>query len=423
MYTEHAPPSHGGRATLELALAQFDAAAAHAGLEAGVRRIIRSPRRELTVSFPVQMRNGELAMFTGYRVHHNIVRGPAAGGIRYHPDLDLDTVRALAMWTTWRAALLHLPFGGAYGGVICDPTALNLQELEHLTRRFTTEIAILIGPDRDIPSPDRSTDAQVMAWMMDTYSMHQGYSVPAVVTGKPLAIGGSQGWATASGRGATTLCRLLAASLDLPLAGARVAVQGCGPIGATAAAQLARSGSRVVAIADGQAGVFRHAGLDVDAVIRFFDEHQSLRECPHGERLDDGALAGVSCDILLLSGFERIDAEAARAVQARLIVEGAYGALLPEADAVLAARGIPVLPAVLGGSGGAVASYFEWVQDLQEIFWSEDDINVRLDELLGRTFAEVQARAASEGVGLRVAADALAIERVAEAHRLRGLFP
>jgi glutamate dehydrogenase (NAD(P)+) len=369
------------------------------------------------------MSNDSLSMFTGYRVHHSIARGPAAGGIRYHPDLSLDVVCALAMWSTWRAAVVRIPFGGAYGGVVCDPARLTLEELEHVTRRFTTEISILIGPERDIPSPDRSTDAQVMAWMMDTYSMHMGYSVPAVVTGKPLAIGGSQGWARASGRGTAILCRELAAVSGIALQDARVAVQGCGPIGSTAALLLAERGSRIVALADGQYGVQRATGLDVTAALRYYDEHESLRDCPAGTPLNGSALASLPCDVLVLSGFERIDGVAAAGVQAGMIVEGAYGAITPEADAVLAQRGIPVLPDILGGSGGAVASYFEWVQDLQETFWSEHDINNRLDDVLTRAFADVCAVQQRDGISLRLAAYCLAVERVADAHRIRGLYP
>lgn len=413
----------GERSTLALALAQFDAAAEYLHLESGVRRILRQPKRELTVSFPVRMSDGTIAMFTGYRVHHSLARGPAAGGIRYHPDLTLDTVRALAMWSTWRAALVHIPFGGAYGGVVCDPARLTAEELEHITRRFTTELTILIGPERDIPSPDRSTDARIMAWMMDTYSMHMGYSVPAVVTGKPVAIGGSEGWARASGRGTAILCRELADRRGLALPGARVAVQGCGPIGSTASQLLADAGCTIVAIADGAHGVLRREGLEVGTTLRYYDEHESLRDCPSGEAIDGTHLAQVPCDILVLSGFERIDAATAAGVQARMVVEGAYGAVLPEADAVLMQRDIPVLPAVLGGSGGAVASYFEWVQDLQETFWSEQDINERLDDVLTRAFAGVCARQERDGVTLRLAADCLAIEQVADAHRIRGLYP
>jgi glutamate dehydrogenase (NAD(P)+) len=411
------------RSTLDLALAQFDAAADYMHLEPGMRRILRQPKRELTVSFPVRMRDDSLAVFTGYRVHHNIVRGPAAGGIRYHPDLDLDTVRALAMWTTWRAAVLRIPFGGAYGGVVCDPAQLATDELERLTRRFTTEISVFVGPDRDIPSPDRSTGAQVMGWMMDTYSMHQGYSVPAVVTGKPVAIGGSEGWARSSGRGTAILCRELAAAHGLSLSGARVAVQGSGPIGSTAAQLLADWGCTVVAMSDGQHGIFRQDGLDVTAALRYYDEHETLEGYAAGMGVDGASLAVLPCDVLVLSGFERIDGDRAPAIQARLIVEGAYGAITPEADAILYARGIPVLPDVLGGSGGAVASYFEWVQDLQETFWTEADINARLEDVLCHAFSDVRARSEQEGIPLRLAAQSLAIGHVAEAHRLRGLYP
>ncbi len=411
------------RSTLDLALSQFEAAANHLQLEIGMRRILRQAKRELTVSFPVRMHDDSLIMHTGYRVHHNIARGPAAGGIRYHPELTLDTVRALAMWSTWRAAVVHIPFGGAYGGVVCDPTSMKKEELEHLTRRFTTEISILIGPDRDIPSPDRSTDAQVMGWMMDTFSMHKGYSVPAVVTGKAIAIGGSQGWAKSSGRGTAILCRELATARGLSLSGSRVAVQGSGPIGATAALVLAEWGCTVVAIGDGQYGVHDANGLDILAVLRYYDEHESLRGCPYGTAVDGSALATVPCDVLVLSGFERIGDTVAPSVAASLIVEGAYGAITPEADAILEARGVWVLPDILGGSGGAVASYFEWVQDLQETFWSENDINDRLDDVLRHAFMEVRARQERDGTSLRLAAYSLAVERVVDAHRIRGLYP
>ncbi|HEY8283423.1 MAG TPA: Glu/Leu/Phe/Val dehydrogenase [Chloroflexota bacterium] len=411
------------RSILDLAIQQFDAAADRLRLSPSMRRVLRQSRRELTVSFPVRMRDNRLTMFTGYRVHHNIVRGPAAGGIRYHPELTIDTVRALALWSTWRAAIVRIPFGGAYGGVVCDPANLDRDELEHLTRRFTTEISILIGPDRDIPSPDRSTDAQIMGWMMDTFSMHAGYSVPAVVTGKPVGIGGSQGWARSSGRGTAILCRELAKARGLAGSGVRVAIQGVGPIGATAAQLLADWGDLVVALGDGQHGVYDPHGLAVASVLRYYDEHESLRDCPYGTAVSGAALAAISCDILVLSGFERIDADAARAVDAKLIVEGAYGAITAEADAVLAERGIWVLPDILGGSGGAVASYFEWVQDLQETFWSEDEINERLDDVLRRAFSDIRGKSEQDGIPLRLAAYCLAVERVADAHRIRGLYP
>ncbi len=411
------------RSVLDLARRQFDTAADRLGLSSGMRRALRQSRRELTVSFPVRMRDNRLNMFTGFRVHHNIVRGPAAGGIRYHPELTIDTVRALALWSTWRAAVVRIPFGGAFGGVVCDPAALDRDELEHLTRRFTTEISILIGPDRDIPSPDRSTDAQIMGWMMDTFSMHAGYSVPAVVTGKPPAIGGSAGWARSSGRGTAILCRELAAARGLPLSGARVAVQGVGPIGATAIQLLVAWGCKITALGDGRHAVYDAAGLDVPSVLRYYDKHESLADSPFGTAVSGSSLAAAPCDILVLSGFERIDGADAPSVNAALIVEGAYGAITPEADAALEARGIWVLPDILAGSGGAVASYFEWVQDLQETFWSEDEINERSDNVLRRAFAEVRSRGEQDAISLRLAANCLAVERVADAHRIRGLYP
>jgi len=411
------------KSILQLALRQFDAAADYLHLGSGFRRILRQSRRELTVTFPVRMSDDSFAMFTGFRVHHNIVRGPAAGGIRYHPDLTLDAVRALAMWSTWRAALLRIPFGGAYGGVVCDPTAMTVEEREHLTRRFTTEISILLGPDRDIPSPDRSTDSQVMGWIMDTFSMHHGYSIPAVVTGKPVSIGGSRGWASSSGHGTAVFCRELARQHGLALDGARIALQGSGPIGFSVARILAEHGAIVVAMADGRFGVAQVGGLDVAAVARYFDEHESLDGCPQGSPVLGGALAAVPCDILVLSGFEHIDESAARRMEARLIVEGAYGGIAPEVDAVLEERGIEVLPDILGGSGGAAASYFEWVQDIQETFWSDAEIADRLEGLLLRAYHDVYERHQRNGTSLRLAAHCLAVERVAEAHRIRGLYP
>ncbi len=408
---------------LELALRQFDAAADHLRLEARYRRILRQSRRELTVTFPVRMRDDSFAMFTGYRVHHNIVRGPACGGIRYHPDLTIDAVRALALWSTWRAALLRIPFGGAYGGVVCDPASMTEEERENLTRRFTTEISILLGPDRDIASPDRSTDDHVMGWMMDTYSMHRGFSVPAVVTGKPVAIGGSRGWAASSGRGTAVLCRELARLRGLDVQNTRVALQGAGPIGASAARVLFGWGARIVALGDGRQGVFQNSGLEVPAVLRYFDEHGSLQGCPYGSPVAGPTLAPMPCDILVLSGFERIDEQAAAAMQAGVVVEGAYGTIAPEIDRVLEDRGIVVMPDILGGSGGAAASYFEWVQDIQETFWSEDQISSRIEAMLLRGFEDVYALHQRDGISLRLAAHCLAVGRVAEAHRLRGLYP
>jgi len=410
-------------AVLDLALRQFDAAADHLRLETRFRRILRRSRRELTVTFPVRMSDDSFAVFTGFRVHHNIVRGPASGGIRYHPDLNINAMRALALWSTWRAALLRIPFGGAYGGVVCDPTGMTNAERENLTRRFTTEISILLGPDRDIPSPDRSTDAHVMGWMMDTISMHRGFSVPAVVSGKPVSIGGSPGWATSSGRGTAVLCRELARLRGLDVANMGIALQGTGPIGASAARILHLWGARIVALSDGGQGVFQNSGLDVPAVLRYVDEHGSLQGCPHGSAVTGPTLAPLPCDILVLSGFERIDEQAAAAMQAAVVVEGAYGTIAPEIDALLEARGIVVLPDILGGSGGAAASYFEWVQNIQETFWTEDEINSRIEEMLLRAFQDMYALHQRDGISLRLAAHCLAVARVAEAHRLRGLYP
>ena len=408
----------------EMALAQYDGAVKHLSLKRGIEDYLRAPKRELTVNFPVKMDDRSVRIFTGYRVHHSTARGPTKGGIRFHPDVTLDEVRALAMWMTWKCAVMNLPFGGAKGGVVCDPKQLSLQELENLTRRYATEISILMSPEGDIPAPDVNTTPQIMAWIMDTYSMHRGYSVPAVVTGKPVAVGGSLGRAEATGRGVLVATREALARLNLPLKDARVAVQGFGNVGNVSAVLLHAAGARIVAVSDSRGGTRNPRGLDPLAVARHKRESSRVSDFPDGEPIDNQELLITDCDVLIPAALEQqITAANADRVRARLVVEGANGPTTPEADSILGARGVLVVPDILANAGGVVVSYFEWVQDLQSFFWSEEEINGRLERLMARAFGEVAAAAADKGADLRTAALIRAIERVAEAVMIRGIYP
>jgi len=403
---------------------QFDAAADRLALGQGMRRVLRVPKRELTVSFPVTHEDGHVEVYTGYRVHHNVNRGPSTGGVRYVPDLTLDEIRALAMLTTWKAALVRIPFGGAAGGVRVDPRKLTSKEREGLTRRYTTEIGILMGPDRDIPSPDVNTGSQTMAWMMDTYSMHRGHTVAGAVTGKPLDIGGSRGRREATSLGAM---RCMAASARIggtSLEGARVAIQGFGRVGMTLAQLLAAAGARVVAIADDRVGVQNPRGIDIERAIGWMREHDAIAGLPDAEAIGKAEVLAFDCDLLVPAGLQgQITGANAEAVRARTVVEVANGAVSPDADALLAKRGITVIPDVICTAGSLVVAYFEWVQDMQAFFWTRDEIAARLDEAMDDAFGSVQAMADAEKVDLRAAAMMVAVSRVAEATTLRGLYP
>ena len=408
----------------EMALAQYDRAVKYLKLKRGIEEYLRWPKRELTVNFPVKMDDGSVRIFTGYRVHHSTARGPTKGGIRYHPDVTLDEVRALAMWMTWKCAVMNLPYGGAKGGVVCDPKKLSLQELENLTRRYATEISILMSPEGDIPAPDVNTTPQIMAWIMDTYSMHRGYPVPAVVTGKPVPVGGSLGRAEATGRGVMVATREALAQRKLPLPDLRVAVQGFGNVGSVAAVLLHRAGARIVAAGDSRGGTLNPRGLDPGALLRHKRESGRLDDYPGGEPIDNQELLTSDCDVLIPAALEQqITAANAERIRARLVVEGANGPTTPEADAVLRARDVLVVPDILANAGGVVVSYFEWVQDLQAFFWSEAEINERQERLMVRAFGEVWATAQDKGVDLRTAALIRAIERVAEAIMILGIYP
>ncbi len=408
----------------EVAQQQFDLAADRLSLDPGLRRVLREPRRELTVHFPVKMDDGSVQVFTGYRVQHNVGRGPAKGGIRYHQDVTLDEVKALAMWMTWKCAVVAIPYGGGKGGVIVDPKKLSLKEVEALTRRFTTEIEVLIGPERDIPAPDVNTNAQIMAWMMDTYSMHAGYTVPGVVTGKPISLGGSEGRNEATARGAVYCIVEAADHLGLDLKQARVSVQGFGNAGSIAARLIADEGSTVVAVSDSTGGIHRPDGLDVDRVIAWKQEHGTVQGFPGAADVTNADVLQVDCDILIPAALEnQITARNARAISARVIAEAANGPTTPEADEILFDRGVFMIPDILCNAGGVTVSYFEWVQDLNRDHWSERIVNAKLKDIMVRAFGETLHLAQQEEVNMRTGAYLLAVQRVADATSMRGLYP
>jgi glutamate dehydrogenase (NAD(P)+) len=407
-----------------VAQAQFDAAAEQLDLDPGLRRVLRVPKRELTVNFPVTMDDGNVRVFTGHRVQHNLSRGPAKGGIRYHQDVTLDEVRALAMWMTWKCAVVNIPYGGGKGGVIVDPKQLSQRELEGLTRRFTTEISPIIGPDRDIPAPDVNTNAQVMAWMMDTYSMHHGYTIPGVVTGKPISIGGSLGRNEATARGAVFTLLKASKALNIPLVGATVAIQGYGNAGSIAATLLAEQGSKIIAVSDSTGGIINRAGLDPAKVNAWKKEHATVVGFPGSEEISNADILELECDILVPAALEnQITHVNADRVKARIVAEAANGPTTPEADAILYDKGIFVIPDILCNAGGVTVSYFEWVQDMQSFFWTEARINESLKEIMDSAFEAVYKMSTTREVDMRTAAYMVAVARVAEATTLRGLYP
>ncbi|MGH7921270.1 MAG: Glu/Leu/Phe/Val family dehydrogenase [Candidatus Dormibacteraceae bacterium] len=403
---------------------QFDAAAEIIHLEPQVSAILREVQREFTCHFPVQMDDGSTQVFTGYRVQHNIVRGPAKGGIRYHPGVSLDEVKALAMWMTWKCAVVNIPFGGAKGGIIVDPRTMSSREVERMTRRFATEISILIGPDRDIPAPDVNTNGQIMAWIMDTISMHEGYSVTACVTGKPVDVGGSLGRVEATGRG-VMICTLDALShLGLEPSQTRVSVQGFGNVGSVSATLLEQAGCRIVAISDEYGGISAPGGLNVADVKAYRIANGNLHGFPGATEIASDGTLTVDCDVLVPAAIgNQLTSRNASDVRARLIVEGANGPTTPEADEIFNRKGIFLVPDILANAGGVTTSYFEWVQDLQSFFWSEDEVNQRLRSIMRRAFAEVLETAEERHLPMRMAAYVRAVSRVAAATRERGLYP
>ena len=408
----------------QMAVQQFEAAADKINLSEDMREILRQPKRELTVNFPVRLDNGRVKTFTGYRVQHNVNRGPAKGGIRYGPDVTLDEVKALAMWMTWKCAVVGIPYGGAKGGVICDPKQMSPGELERLTRRYATEISIVIGPHSDIPAPDVNTNAQVMGWIMDTYSMHEGYSIPAVVTGKPLSIGGSEGRNDATATGVLFVTRQAAKHLGMPLRGTRVSIQGYGNAGSIAARLFHNEGCKVVAVSDTSGGIYNESGIDPAAVLRFKQERGNVTGYPHAQHVSVQDVLEVPCDILIPAATEGvITAANANRVQARIISEAANGPTTPEADEILFKKGTLVIPDILANAGGVTVSYFEWVQDLQSFFWGVEEITQKLEVIMNRAFAAVADKADQFSCEMRLAANMLAISRVAEATQVRGIYP
>ena len=419
------PTAHAEERNLfQMAVEQFGYAAEKMGLDDNLRRLLSVCQRQYTVNFPVQMDDGSIRMFEGHRVQHNIGRGPAKGGIRYHPLVTIDEVKALAMWMTWKCAVVGIPFGGAKGGVTLDPKALSMHELENLTRRFTSEISVLIGPHKDIPAPDVNTNAQVMAWMMDTYSMQMGYSVPGVVTGKPLNLGGSEGRVEATGRGAVYMAVAACKHLGLKLPDQRIVVQGFGNVGSVAAKLIAEAGSKVVGVSDVSGGYYNAAGLDIPAMIRYSRSNGSLEDYPEAQRISNAELLALPCDILIPAALEgQLTAANADAVQARMIVEGANGPTTPEADQVFDDKGIYLVPDILANAGGVTVSYFEWVQALQAFAWTEQEVNSRLRYIMDKAFTATVVSAEKHKVNLRTGALISAIGLVADAATVRGIYP
>ena len=407
-----------------IALRQFDQAIQQLPIQAGIAAYLRVPKRELTVNFPVEMDDGSVQVFTGYRVHHNIALGPTKGGIRYHPDVTLDDVRALAMWMTWKCAVVGLPYGGAKGGVVCTPKTLSLGELENLTRRYATEISVLMSPQGDIPAPDVGTGEREMAWIMDTYSMHRGYSVPAVVTGKPLVIGGSLGRAEATGRGVVTTILEALKHRHIPVEGARLVVQGFGKVGAPAAYLIAEHGAKVIAVSDSKGGIYNDRGLDPRDLLAYAHSHQTLGGYQEAAPITNAELLELDCEVLMPCALEnQITAANAARIRAKIIAEGANGPLTPDADEMLLDKGVFVIPDILCNAGGVIVSYFEWVQDLQSFFWGEDEVNERLRQIMLRSFHQVLQVAKEKKVEMRIAAHIVAIQRVADAMMVRGIYP
>ena len=407
----------------EAMLARYARAAELLELEPGIDRILRHPEREIMVAVPVQMDSGEIEVFTGYRVLHNTARGPGKGGIRFDAGVEAEEVKALAAWMTWKCAVVDVPFGGAKGGVHCDPFRLSPRELEAITRRYSTAIIDTLGPDSDVPAPDVNTNEQVMAWVLDTYATHVGHLVPAVVTGKPIALGGSLGRSEATGRGCMIVTRDALAHLGMQVRGATIAVQGCGNVGSAAARLLARQGCRVVAIGDRTGAVYDADGLDVDDVVAWVRSHGVLEGYDEAERISNEQLLTLDVDVLVPAARENvITSEIAGAVGAKIICEGANGPTTVAADSILESRGVFVIPDILANAGGVTVSYFEWVQNRAGDRWTEDVVNDRLADIMRRGFADVLTLARRHGVSMRIAAYMLAVDRVATAHRLRGVY-
>jgi glutamate dehydrogenase (NAD(P)+) len=408
----------------QVAVEQFMTAADRLNLDEGMKQILSHPKRELTVHFPVRMDDGSYRVFTGYRVQHSLTLGPAKGGIRYHQDVSLDEVKALAMWMTWKCATVGIPYGGGKGGVIVDPKLLSLAEVERLTRRFAAEISPIIGPEIDIPAPDVNTNSQTMAWIMDTISMLKGYPVPGLITGKPIGIGGSLGRNEATARGLQYVVREAVKVKGIDLQGARVVVQGFGNAGSIAARLLSEDGATVIAISDSQGGIVNTSGIDANSATRYKQEHHSLSGFGGSDDISNEELLELECDILVPAALESvITANNADRIKTKIIAEAANGPTTPEADRILFEKGIMVLPDILANAGGVTVSYFEWAQNIQGYYWAEDEVNKKLERVMQRAFHDVHETSENNSVDTRTGAYMLAINRVAEVTRLRGIFP
>jgi glutamate dehydrogenase (NAD(P)+) len=409
--------------TSDMAVQQFDIAAAKLNVDANVASRLRRPDRALIVSVPIRMDDGKVQVFTGYRVQHNDVLGPFKGGIRYHPEVNLGEVSALAMWMTWKCSLVGLPLGGAKGGVTCDPVELSRQELQSMTRRYTAEILNFIGPEIDIPAPDLGTNEQVMAWVMDTFSQHKGHAVPEIVTGKPVDIGGTLGRREATGRGVVYTIIEAAKHLSIDLTRCTAVVQGFGNVGSVAVKELANIGVKIIGVADRTGGFYDPKGLPVQKLLELADKYHSLENCPYGQKISNAEVLELKCDILVPAALEmQITKENADRLQCRILAEGANGPTTLEADAVLKEKGVFLIPDILANAGGVVVSYFEWVQDLQNFFWTEQEVNQKLRDILVRAFREVLDMSQREKVDMRLAALMIGIERVERAMLWRGLY-
>jgi glutamate dehydrogenase (NAD(P)+) len=409
----------------EIAVSQIKKAAAILKLDQGMIEILTKPKRELTVNFPVRMDDGSIRVFTGYRVQYNYARGPCKGGVRYHPNVTLSEVRALAAWMTWKTAVVNLPYGGAKGGVVVDPKKLSAAELERLTRRYTSEISIIIGPEKDIPAPDVYTDAQTMAWMMDTYSMIRGYSVPGVVTGKPLSIGGSEGRSEATARGAMYVMKAAAKTLGLDTKKSTVAVQGFGNAGSIGAKLFSHElGAKVVAVSDSHGGVYKKEGLDIPKLMEHKAKTGSVKDFPGAKNITNEELLALDVDILVPAALEnQITEKNAGNVKAKLVVEEANGPTTPKADEILHRNGVMLVPDILANAGGVTVSYFEWVQDIQSFFWSLEEVNKKLEDVMTRAYNDILPISKKDNLDMRTAAYVYAIKKVVDAHLARGLWP
>ena len=404
-------------------LQEFDGAARILNLEPGIWKILTHPKRQITVSCPIQMDNGEIEVFTGYRVQYNITLGPAKGGIRYHPGVTLDEVTALAAWMTWKCAVAHIPFGGGKGGVVCDPTKMSKREIEALTRRYVAEIVDAIGPEKDVPAPDVNTNEQIMAWVMDTYSMHVGHTTTSVVTGKPVELGGSLGRREATGRGVMIAARESAKHLGFNITGAKVAVQGFGNVGSVSADLLAKEGAVIVGVTDWKGGVHNAKGLDISKLLEYVQQNKSVDGFSGAETLKREDLFKLDADILIPAALEnQITIENAPSIKAKVVVEGANGPTTPEANKHLHERGVFIVPDILANSSGVTTSYFEWVQDRYGYFWTEKEVNERLEAKMCEAFAAVLQTSLRHKVDMRTAAYIVAINRVATVTRMRGMY-